>query len=253
MPRSSVLSVSPPAAELQQGPRARRRSDASTRAPPVLSVSEPEPDPKARRIARKSKRQDNRRQVLLACAREVLLAHGPVAFTMERLAVAAATSKAALYYYFRSREELVAALALPILAREVEVLSHVVVRADSGLAGLAALLRARVEHHLADRDGFRILYLWAPVIGDPRLLAEVHLLSAVVHTSLAARLQRDHKAGLLRPDADPRRLPDLAWSLAQGLLIRIISDPGLAWRELLTDACTALIRGAQDPSAIRHS
>ena len=84
-------------------------------------------------------------------------------------------------------------------------------------------------------------------------ITEVHLLSAVVHTSLAARLQRDHKAGLLRHDADPRRLPDLAWSLAQGLLIRIISDPGLAWRELLTDGCTALIRGAQDPSAIRHS
>ena len=74
-----------------------------------------------------------------------------------------------------------------------------------------------------------------------------------VHTTLAARLQRDHKAGLLRPDLDPRRLPDLAWSLAQGLLVRIVSDPGLAWRELLDDACTALIRGAQDPSAIRHS
>jgi AcrR family transcriptional regulator len=219
--------------------------------PPVPSDSTI--DPRARRIARKSKRQDNRRHVQLACAREVLLAHCPVAFTMERLAAAAATSKAALYYYFRSREELVAALALEVLRREIATLSHVVVAADSGLAGLAALLRARVEHHLADRDGFRILYLWAPVLGDPRLLTEVHQLTAVVHTSLAARLQRDHKSGLLHPAVEPRRLPDLAWSLAQGLLIRIVSDPTLAWRELLNDACTALIRGAQDPSAIRHS
>lgn len=234
-------------------PRRRPASRLALPPPPVLSVSDAEPDPKARRIARKSKRQDNRRHALLACAREVLLAHGPVAFTMERLAAAASTSKAALYYYFRSREELVATLALDVLRREAMVLSRVVIAADSGLAGLAALLRARVEHHLADPDGFRILYLWAPVLGDPRLLAEVHLLSAVVHTTLAARLQRDHKAGLLRPDLDPRRLPDLAWSLAQGLLVRIVSDPGLAWRELLDDACTALIRGAQDPSAIRHS
>lgn len=241
-------------------------SSASTRAPPrkpspsprvpaspVLADSDAQPDPKARRIARKSRRQDNRREVLLACAREVLLAHGPVAFTMERLAAAAGTSKAALYYYFRSREELVAALALAVLRREIEVLSRVVTTADSGLAGLAALLRARVEHHLADRDGFCILYLWSPVIGDPRLLTEVHLLSAVVHTSLAARLARDHKAGLLHPGLDPRRLPDLAWSLAQGLLIRIVSDPALPWRELLNDACTTLLRGTQDPSAIRHS
>ena len=88
---------------------------------------------------------------------------------------------------------------------------------------------------------------------DPRLLAEVHLLSAVVHTTLTARLLRDHRSGLLRPELDPRRLPDLAWSLAQGLLVRIVSDPALPWRELLNDACTALIRGAQDPSAIRHS
>lgn len=232
---------------------------ASSKPPPVPQVSpaspapEPRDDPRARRIARKSKRQDNRRQVILAGAREVLLAHGPVAFTMERLASALATSKAGLYYYFRSREELVAALALAILRREALVLSRVVVAADTGLAGLAALLRARVEHHLADRDGFRILYLWAPVLGDPRLLAEVHLLSAVVHTTLTARLLRDHRSGLLRPELDPRRLPDLAWSLAQGLLVRIVSDPALPWRELLNDACTALIRGAQDPSAIRHS
>ena len=221
--------------------------------PPRILPRPADVDPRVRRLARKARRQENKRHIILRGAREILLRHGPLAFTMDQVAGAADTSKATLYYYFRSREELVAALALPILAREVEVLSRVVVSADTGLAGLAALLRARVEHHLADRDGFRILYLWAPVIGDPRLLAEVHLLSAVVHTSLAARLQRDHKAGLLRPDADPRRLPDLAWSLAQGLLVRIVSDPTLPWRELLNDACTALIRGAQDPSAIRHS
>ncbi len=258
----------PKASQIESAPKARSKptpvpkaSQATGATSPVPKASPerpaPEPgasdDPRARRIARKSKRQDNRRQAILAGAREVLLAHGPVAFTMERLAHALATSKAGLYYYFRSREELVAALALAILRREALVLSRVVVAADTGLAGLAALLRARVEHHLADRDGFRILYLWAPVLGDPRLLAEVHLLSAVVHTSLAARLLRDHKSGLLRPELDPRRLPDLAWSLAQGLLVRIVSDPALPWRELLNDACTALIRGAQDPSAIRHS
>ena len=97
-------------------PRAR----ATTLAPPVLSVSDPEPDPKARRIARKSKRQDNRRQVLLACAREVLLAHGPVAFTMARLAYAAATSNAALYYYVRPRQVLPATPALPLLSLHLD-------------------------------------------------------------------------------------------------------------------------------------
>lgn len=217
------------------------------RARDVLPL-EVEPDPKARRLARKARRQENRRHAVLACARAVLVARGPVAFTMEQLASAADTSKATLYYYFRSREEVVGALALEVLRREVEVLSRVVIAADTGVEGLAALVRARVEHHLADPDGFRILYVWAPVLGDSQLLAEVYPLSAVVNTTLEAKLQRDRRAGLLHPDAHPRRLADLAWATAHGLLSLAISHDGGAvfpWRELVDEACDLLIRGAQ--------
>jgi TetR/AcrR family transcriptional regulator len=209
-----------------------------------------EADPRARRLARKARRQENRRHAVLACARAVLVAHGPVAFTMEQLAAAADTSKATLYYYFRSREEVVGALALEVLRREVEVLGRVVIAADTGIDGLAALVRARVEHHLADPDGFRILYVWAPVLGDPQrlLLAEVYPLSAVVNTTLEAKLQRDRKSGLLHPDAHPRRLADLAWATAHGLLSLAIAQgngAGFPWRELCEEACSALVRAAK--------
>ena len=211
----------------------------------------PEADPRARRLARKSRRQENRRHAVLACARDVLLAHGPVAFTMEQLAIAAETSKATLYYYFRSKEEVLGALALEVLRREVEVLSRVVIAADTGIDGLAALVRARVEHHLADPDGFRILYVWAPVLGDPQrlLLAEVYPLSAVVNTTLEAKLLRDRKAGLLHPDVHPRRLADIAWATAHGLLSLLLSaragEAPLAWRELCDEACEGLLRAAR--------
>lgn len=212
---------------------------------------EPEADPKARRLARKSKRQENRRHIVLACARDVLVAHGPVGFTMEQLAAAAGTSKATLYYYFRSREEVIGELAVAVLRREVAALSRVVIAAETGIAGLAALVRARVEHHLADPDGFRILYVWAPVLGDPQrlLMSEVYPLSAVVNTTLAAKLQRDRKAGLLHPDADPRRLADLAWWTAQGLLGLVMTppsaDPTFSWRALCDEACNTLVRAAR--------
>jgi TetR/AcrR family transcriptional regulator len=103
----------------------------------------------------------------------------------------------------------VGALAVEVLRREVEALSRAVIHADTGIDALAALVRARVEHHLADPDGFRILYLWAPVLGDPQrlLLAEVHPLSAVVNTTLEAKLLRDRKAGLLHPAARPAAAP----------------------------------------------
>jgi len=210
-----------------------------------------EADPKARRLARKSKRQENRRHIILACARDVLVAHGPVAFTMEQLAAAAGTSKATLYYYFRSREEVIGELAISVLRREALALGRVVIAAETGIEGLAALVRARVAHHLADPDGYRILYVWAPVLGDPQRqwMSEVYSLSAVVNTTLAAKLQRDRKAGLLHPDADPHRLADLAWWTAQGLLGLAMdpprTNPTFSWRALCDEACNTLLRAAR--------
>jgi AcrR family transcriptional regulator len=211
---------------------------------------EPEPDPRARRLARKARRQENRRHIILARAREVLVAHGPVAFTMEQLAAAADTSKATLYYYFRSREEVMGALAIEVLRREVEALSRAVIRAPTGIDALAALVRARVEHHLADPDGFRILYQWAPVLGDHQrlLLAEVYPLSLVVNNTLEAKLMRDRKAGLLHPAADPRRLADLAWLTAHGLLdlaLGLSPTTPSDWGALCDEACATLIRAAR--------
>lgn len=230
-----------------------------------LDPTQADPDPRVKRLARKSKRQDNRRHIVLACARQVLVAHGPLKFTMEQLAAAAGTSKASLYYYFRSREEVLGELAIDVLRREVEVLSRVVIAADTGIDGLAALVRARVAHHLADPDGFRILYVWAPVLGDAQrlLMSDLYSLSAVVNTTLEAKLHRDRKSGLLHPDVHPRQLADLAWVTAHGLLALTIaiapqapgSPPAFAWEALCDEACATLLRAAQsspraEPSAI---
>lgn len=211
-------------------------------------LPEPDPTPEARRLARKSRRQDNRRQQILRAAREVLLASGPDAFTMEQVARAADTSKAALYYYFRAKEEVIAALAIEALRREVEALSRVVIAAEHGVEGLVALIRARVEHYLADPDAFRILYTWAPTLGAAQrlALAEILPLTAVVTQTLEARLQRDRKAGLLHPDAHPARLAQVAWLTSHGLLTYAMSRPDDAsWRPLCDEACAALTRGAR--------
>jgi TetR/AcrR family transcriptional regulator len=212
-------------------------------------------DPRVRRLARKARRQDNKRQIILRGAREILLRHGPLAFTMDQVANAADTSKATLYYYFRSREEMIGALAIDVLRREVEALSAAVSAADSGVDALAALVRARVAHYMAEPDDFRILYLWAPMLDDPQrlLLAEVHALTAVVNTTVEAKLARDRKAGLLHPDAHPQQLAQLGWLTAHGLLsftlgsARAAAEPTsslLSWRELCDAACATLLRAA---------
>jgi len=228
-------------------------------ATPRIITRTPELDPRVRRLARKARRQENRRQVILRGAREILLRHGPLAFTMDQVASAVDTSKATLYYYFRSREEMIGALAIDVLRREVEVVSAAVSIADSGVDALAALVRARVAHYMAEPDDFRILYLWAPMLDDPQrlLLTEVHALTAVVNTTVEAKLARDRKAGLLHPDAQPQQLAQLGWLTAHGLLgftigsahtAAVPTSPTLAtssWRELCEAACATLIRAAR--------
>ena len=68
--------------------------------------------PEIRRDARKARRHARHRASLLDAAREVLAEEGLPGFTVARVAGRADVSKPSFYYYFRSREELVAALVV---------------------------------------------------------------------------------------------------------------------------------------------
>ena len=73
----------------------------------------------ARRLARKARRRASRRETILDAAREVIIDEG-LAFTMDKVAAGADVSKPALYYYFRSKESLIGALAVEVLRVEAE-------------------------------------------------------------------------------------------------------------------------------------
>lgn len=176
--------------------------------------------PSEERQARKERRQQGRRAELLTAARAVLAREGVAGLTMEAVAAAADVSKPAVFYYFRSKEELVGALAVEQLEAEVAVLEAAVAGAASGVAALAALARAKVDFYAQDLDSFRVAYLWPQLIGlQPELLRErVYPLSQRVNDALEARLREDARAGRLAPGFEPRRLANLAWTTAHGLL-----------------------------------
>jgi AcrR family transcriptional regulator len=62
------------------------------------------------RLSRRDRRRLNTREEILAAARELLLEVGPEALSLRQVARRADFSPAALYNYFESRDELVAAL-----------------------------------------------------------------------------------------------------------------------------------------------
>jgi TetR/AcrR family transcriptional regulator len=185
--------------------------------PRALSGTE---SPEAQREARKARRQENRRAALLEAAREVLARHGVAGLTMEAVAAAADVSKPAVFYYFRTKEELVGALVAEQHAAEVAVLEKAIAAAPSGVEALVALLRAKVDFYAEDLDAFRVAYLWPQFMGlPPEVMRErVYPASRRVNDALEARLQEDARAGRLASGFEPRRLANLAWTTAHGLL-----------------------------------
>jgi AcrR family transcriptional regulator len=204
------------------------------------------------REARKARRQQERRGVLLTAARAVLARQGVVGLTMEAVATEADVSKPAVFYYFRSKEELVGELAVEQLEAEVAVLEAAVAGADSGVAALAALARAKVDFYAEDLDAFRVAYLWPQLIGlAPELLRQrVYPLSQRVNDALEARLREDARQGLLAPGFEPRRLANLAWTTAHGLLALVAGMEQLGGgtrhtlAQLRDEACALLLRAA---------
>jgi len=121
--------------------------------------------PEVRRDARKARRHARHRAALLDAAREVLAEEGLPGFTVARVAGRADVSKPSFYYYFRSREELVAALADQIAAEEAAELTRAAYAAGDGASAVEAAVRAGVAWHRADLDRYRLLHQWPAVIG----------------------------------------------------------------------------------------
>ncbi|NVJ05470.1 TetR family transcriptional regulator, partial [Myxococcus sp. AM001] len=214
---------------------------------PTSKSSEP-----SEREARKARRQEGRRQAILVAARAVLVRGGVLGLTLEAVAAEADLSKPSLFYYFRSKEDLVGALAVEGLEREVKVLEAAVTAAASGVEALAALVRARVDLYAEDLDGFRVVYLWPQLTGrqSEAHQARVLALSGQLNDVLEARLQADARAGRLAPGLQPRRLANLAWTVAHGVLSlgAGLEHSGVGMRftlsQLRDEACAVLLRSS---------
>lgn len=167
-----------------------------------------------RRLARKRRRHARAREELVDAARTILTRDGVKGFTVKAVAAEADVSKPAFYYYFDSREHLIAELADRVLAREAAALVEAAYRAESPPQAAGEVLRTRVRFYTEDLEAFRVVYLWPLVIGTPDGFSEqvVEPRRQQVHAVLAQRL-RDAPGA---PDADA--MASVVLATATGLL-----------------------------------
>jgi AcrR family transcriptional regulator len=180
-----------------------------------------------RREARKRERHAERQRLIMQSARSLLVLQGIENFTIAQVAAVASVSKPALYYYFDSKEDLVYALCLDVLVAERNVLERSINEVPSALDALAGLVRSRIDFYLQDRDSFRILHVWGPMLGLQARLeaAREHTLLLGLVARLATRFAAESEQRGVRARAEVAKVPELAWAMSQGILAMIVLGP----------------------------
>lgn len=145
------------------------------------------------------------RDRILALAHEIIAEGGHAALSFDAVARRLGTSKQAVLYWFPTRQALLAALFLPWLAAEAEVVETVLADAPDRATAIRRFVTAIAQHHLADPDRFRLMYL-APQMdrgrgeAAPPDLSAVHPVTARLYSALAAHLD-PASPDAARPDA----------------------------------------------------
>ncbi len=173
-------------------------------------------------VDRRERKREQAREEILAATGRVLLREGLAALTVDAVARELELTKAALYYYFPSKEALLIEVLFRWYAEEAHVISEAVEQTESGAEALCAIVRTVIDYYAGKLDRFRLVYLHAQVFGrvelPPEHLERVRPLNALTYGGAEQRLARERKAGRLPDDVNPRRLAFSAHMAALGYL-----------------------------------
>jgi AcrR family transcriptional regulator len=177
-----------------------------------------------RQKTRTARRQKQVRDEILDAARKVLLKQGLSGLTLAAVARELQLTKAALYYYFASKEALVFELVYLGLANHAEVVGDAVAIAQSGTAAIEALIRSSADHYGNHMDDLRLAYL-VPQVGtstaapfDSDMLARIRPFNDRMYGVVADKIRQDQQAGRIAISINGRRLAFLAHTAVLGML-----------------------------------
>jgi AcrR family transcriptional regulator len=211
---------------------------------------EPREPPTPYQLAQRSG-QAALRRALLDGASRLLVAEGPGALTMRRVAAAAGCSTTVLYTMFGAKEGLADALyreGFERLGRRLEA-----VTGGSSLSRLRALAEAYRANALAERAYYGLMFQRA-IPGfepSPAALAVAGASLAVLAQAVGAAMD----AGVLRP-GDPRAVAEVLWAAVHGAVSLELAghfpDPEVAADRFRTLASAAILPFLPDPPTPRR-
>jgi len=209
-----------------------------------------------RRKALRAQRRELVRAQILDAAQRVVLARGVSGLTLAAVARELELTKAALYYYFDSKEALVFELVYRAYAAHAEAVGAAVAATSTGVEALEALIRSTATAFGDDLDALRLAF-FVPQVGShvqvgAEQLARIRPYNEVMFGAVAERIAACQQAGRVAPEVDGRRLAFVAYTSVLGMLtmeglVAMADDPLIHPRagmvDELVDSFTGRLQG----------
>ena len=172
--------------------------------------------------------------------RASVAARGFAGSTFDHVAREAGVSRGLLHYYFGTKERLL----VEVVRRECEVRGDLLHQAVTGASGADDLIDALVrsfEDVLSEGSSEVMMFYELLTLAQRNegIASELSELARTLRLTLAQALRSGSEAGVFELRADPGDLATFLLALADGVMVRRLSEPELDPRRLMDQAVAA--------------
>jgi AcrR family transcriptional regulator len=181
-----------------------------------------------------------RRDQIIQAALGCFVEKGFARTTMQDIFAAAKLSPGAVYNYFRSKDDIVVAIAEESLSRNTQMIWAVVGGSSTPLEALIDFLfGVLAKNEGAVRGGGFDLELFSEAGRNPRLAEVLQRQSDALLGQIADVVREERERGGVRSDVEPRAVAQVLISLYYGVVIGRTADP-----DADVDAYAAAVKAA---------
>ncbi len=160
---------------------------------------------------RKTREKENRKSLILAKAKELILEHGIDALSMQDIADAAELSKATLYLYFQSKEAILGEILKESATAFVDYVQSRIPENATGIEALRILWASHLSlygesHEIFVLTGIKNFLDPGFLLDQGRTGSDLESPASDMLNLIASFLERGISDGTLRGDFNPRKL-----------------------------------------------
>lgn len=177
---------------------------------------------------------------IVEAMRTSVAVRGIAGSTFDQVAREAGVSRGLLHYYFQTKERLL----VEVVRRESQVRGELLDQAVAGAANGDELIDALVrsfEDLLADGSSDVVMFYELLTLAqrNPEIASELEELSRSLRGRLAEALARGSAAGVFELRGEPDDVASFLLVLADGVMVRRMSEPALDVRRVMDQAVAA--------------